>query len=401
MYGTASRRTMTSPRRTKRNEVSRGKIGRNEPCWCGSGKKYKHCHLDRENQPPLKPWEALKLYKQAFSDGICLAPDSRQSKCSGKIVEAHTVPKSGSLKQIARKGHVYSFNPSIRPFDENKRLKSQEKLKPESLGINKASTFTGFCSYHDDAIFAPIEKQAFCGTPEQCFLLGYRALTRELYAKRGQRNSAELARNHADKGKPLSEQFKVQGFYQEYLPAIEAGLRKLSYYKSISDKILETQNFDAVRAYIIELAYPPPVMGSGGFYPEQDFKGVKLQSVVGDEIPDLLFFTSFFGGECGVVAFTWLSENAQSCRAFIKSLDEIPDKSVTAALLRCFFEYCENVHIQPDWWEALPSRIRNAAIQRLQRSMTSPAFGNIRDDGITHDPWPVKRRYKIPSDLEL
>ena len=21
------------------------KIGRNDPCWCGSGKKYKDCHL--------------------------------------------------------------------------------------------------------------------------------------------------------------------------------------------------------------------------------------------------------------------------------------------------------------------------------------------------------------------
>jgi uncharacterized protein YchJ len=20
-------------------------LGRNEPCWCGSGKKYKHCHM--------------------------------------------------------------------------------------------------------------------------------------------------------------------------------------------------------------------------------------------------------------------------------------------------------------------------------------------------------------------
>ena len=22
-----------------------GKIGRNDPCWCGSGKKYKKCHF--------------------------------------------------------------------------------------------------------------------------------------------------------------------------------------------------------------------------------------------------------------------------------------------------------------------------------------------------------------------
>ena len=24
----------------------RSKLGRKDPCWCGSGKKYKHCHLD-------------------------------------------------------------------------------------------------------------------------------------------------------------------------------------------------------------------------------------------------------------------------------------------------------------------------------------------------------------------
>ena len=26
----------------------RKKLGRNDPCWCGSGKKYKKCHLDAD-----------------------------------------------------------------------------------------------------------------------------------------------------------------------------------------------------------------------------------------------------------------------------------------------------------------------------------------------------------------
>ncbi|MCL4354701.1 SEC-C metal-binding domain-containing protein, partial [Patescibacteria group bacterium] len=26
------------------------KLGRNDPCWCGSGKKYKKCHLNRDSQ---------------------------------------------------------------------------------------------------------------------------------------------------------------------------------------------------------------------------------------------------------------------------------------------------------------------------------------------------------------
>jgi len=28
-------------------------LGRNEPCWCGSSKKYKHCHL-RDDEKKLK-----------------------------------------------------------------------------------------------------------------------------------------------------------------------------------------------------------------------------------------------------------------------------------------------------------------------------------------------------------
>jgi preprotein translocase subunit SecA len=29
-------------------ERAEPKLGRNEPCWCGSGKKYKKCHLDSD-----------------------------------------------------------------------------------------------------------------------------------------------------------------------------------------------------------------------------------------------------------------------------------------------------------------------------------------------------------------
>ena len=25
-------------------------LGRNAPCWCGSGKKYKHCHHDADQK---------------------------------------------------------------------------------------------------------------------------------------------------------------------------------------------------------------------------------------------------------------------------------------------------------------------------------------------------------------
>jgi len=34
--------------KTEQQEIP--KLGRNDPCWCGSGKKYKRCHLEEDEK---------------------------------------------------------------------------------------------------------------------------------------------------------------------------------------------------------------------------------------------------------------------------------------------------------------------------------------------------------------
>ena len=208
--------------------MTRRKLGRNDPCWCGSGRKFKHCHLNREDQPPLQHWDASKKFKRAFSVKTCLAPDTWLKHCCGRVSRAHTVPKSGSLKRIARKGHVYSYDVSS--------LKNLQKhdgaLVPELLGINRASTFTGFCSRHDNQIFEPLEKRTFCGTPEQCFLLGYRARAREIYTKRAAAAFSDVLQD-ADKGKTLPAQMAFQTVIQPYEIGLAAALKDSDHYKLI------------------------------------------------------------------------------------------------------------------------------------------------------------------------
>jgi len=34
--------------RSKTDAKKKASLGRNEHCWCGSGKKHKRCHLDRD-----------------------------------------------------------------------------------------------------------------------------------------------------------------------------------------------------------------------------------------------------------------------------------------------------------------------------------------------------------------
>jgi len=48
-------------------------LGRNEPCWCGSGKKYKKCHLTRDEREKAEAAVAARV----------AAAQSRQKVLSG------------------------------------------------------------------------------------------------------------------------------------------------------------------------------------------------------------------------------------------------------------------------------------------------------------------------------
>ena len=105
--------------------------GRNEPCWCGSGIKYKKCHLNKKDLSP-DIWGADKALRKDFSRKTCLIPKEHKIPCDGVIVKAHTIPKSGSLTQISRNGHVYGYRPSVIEIKKAHGV----PFHPQLIGIN-------------------------------------------------------------------------------------------------------------------------------------------------------------------------------------------------------------------------------------------------------------------------
>ncbi len=156
------------------------KLGRNAPCWCNSGKKYKLCHLNRDREVVASKSEVIDQLHRSFSRRYCLHPLASRDVCRGGIVQAHSIQRSGGLNRIARDGHVYRFTGDLPNL-----IRSSGQLEPELIGVKKASTFTftGFCEYHDDVTFASLEKAPFEPTVEQIFQLSYRPICRELFTK--------------------------------------------------------------------------------------------------------------------------------------------------------------------------------------------------------------------------
>jgi uncharacterized protein YchJ len=44
--------------KTEEDEVPTQKVGRNDACWCGSGRKYKKCHLEEDEKKMAKKYSA-------------------------------------------------------------------------------------------------------------------------------------------------------------------------------------------------------------------------------------------------------------------------------------------------------------------------------------------------------
>ena len=273
-------------------------------------------------------------------------------------------------------------------------------LPPQLRGIRNASTFTGFCTKHDNEIFAPLEKAPFTATREQCFLLAYRALARELYLKTNTRIHYEGRLPHFANQLGLDHPFVLgAATFTQGTADAEKGL---SSHKRDYDRYLLASDHSGINSYVLELAAPPPVMCSGAFIPEHTFTGKPLEAFPNRSSTRQTEMTvSSFADTRGqgFIVFAWLDDPKGYAAQFVDSLCTIADPDATGPLLRFMFEYCENVHIQPSWWSNLSDPTQRALVSHMDMESELDPFGTGRDfyssDDVHCPPWPVTRRYCV------
>lgn len=337
----------------------RHKLGRNDLCWCGSGKKYKKCHLDRERQQQENPYEAFKKIVAFSRKLVCLHPNA-PAECSEKVIRAHTIQRGSSLKRIAEGGHVLGLSADLAELDRN-----DGKVKVKRVGINQASTFSGFCGRHDKLTFSPVEDVPFAATDEQCFLLGYRAMCRELYQKTTALEATNYMRT-LDRGHPVEEQIGWQRFLDRIERGQSAGCRDLVDRKSEFDRVLLSRSFSEVSNYVILTNDIPDVLASFGVTVEFDFRGNKLQNLSdADKLVDSLYVSIIATDAGGAIVLSWRDAHSHACTKFVQSLAVLPDWDVPDAIVRLVFEYSENTSFRQSWWNALDTHLQSGLVDRI------------------------------------
>ena len=365
--------------------VPRSKMGRNEPCWCGSGKKWKNCHLNRAEARPKNYFEVRKDTRKIYEKGKCLHPSAPEG-CVGGVIRSHTIQRSSALNAIAESGHVMWAREGVERLHQNKG-----KLVPQKVGVRDASTFRGFCSKHDAEVFLPVEKVPFEFSRENAALLMFRAVSLELYQKRSAIESLE--RNlDADAGGSSFRQAFVQNVLRDMIFAMRLGLTDVEKLKERLDRSILASDFSDINMAVVEMDRVLPVLAAFAVQPDFDFAGRTIQDLANENLEQAAVTVTVLNGRT-VCVISYYDDGLGAAKNFASSLVQANEDDMATILALGLFAMSENVLINPSFWGDLSEQSRGY-VSNLIRIGTpdfdAPTASNAMD--VSRSPFRIEAK---------
>lgn len=337
------------------------KIGRNEPCPCKSGKKYKKCHGAMEEKsdnidPKIPIQSVIERKVKVGHIKQCIHPD--KSKCSEDIVKAHSIQNNRIINKITRKGEVYMVRPVMTP--------QSYRMNFRSFGRKVATTFTGFCGFHDKMLFQPIEDTDYVGSNQQNFLFAYRVFSFEYHKKL---EAQKVSKKRLDDKPSLVKDERFMDHLEGYDLAIRDTLR----HKKIFDQALLDQDYGIVETVSFKIDSAARFAVCSGFFLEYDLKGKKVNQLAYTKNGmKLLMVNVFPQNEQTFVLFSWLKEDSNNYREFREQLLGLNTEEKIQLLNNLVPAYSENVVYNPDFIDSWGESEKKSYLKIFQQSIHNP-----------------------------
>ena len=237
----------------------------------------------------------------------------------------------------------------------------------------------GFCDKHDNSMFQPVEKQSVPLSPQSCFLLGFRALSYELFSKRAYLRSMNMVRK-SDCGKAFEVQCAVQQFMHLREQGTKRGLADCERWKNQYDAIFLKERFEKYRFVGVVYSTMLPVVGCGAFHPEFDFAGNPLQRISRGTAPhEHVDLNLTVLNDRSVLVIGWTEGHEGPAESFGRSFADVPDEHKANVGIQLAVEHIENIFMKPSWWDGLSDTVRNALVSRMRSGIRVDGPDRERD----------------------
>jgi hypothetical protein len=278
------------------------------------------------------------------------------TRCN-EIISAHSIQKRGQLGLIAEDGHVYRLNADLSTL-----RKSAGTPLLKKIGVNKASTFAGFCKHHDNALFESIDNEPLKPQKQQIALYAYRSLCREYFVKENAVAVLDKMKDHPELDAD------GQSLLQSSLIGHSFGFEGLKHHKRYYDEALRTKQYDEFEFTYFTSTSRCSLQLSGLLYPDFDFHGHSLQDLGNWASPlDLITFFTAPTRQGWAFGFGWHVSSNRTCVPFIQSLASRASdgEKVEDMLLRFSLSCCENHAFRISWWNNLAESAKRAVVERM------------------------------------
>ena len=321
---------------------------------------------------------------------MCLYPDNK--KCSGKIINAHSIQKSKSLDVISENGKVYRFEFDITSFDDWDKYQT---LMPKIKGIAETSTFKGFCAFHDRELFKVIDMYTIEPTIEQSILLSIRSIAHEIYTKDIISQMDDIYKEVLN-GSSIEWQAKIHENMKLQQEGTKIGLEDLGEYYSNFLQIYFNKEYSRINRLIIKIDEYPEIMCSACFSPLFDLNNNLLQDLIKSEFLEIMTFEIFSNGDHGIIQFCWY-DNFYSCKLFIESILESED--IPNTILKLVFITTENHAFKISWFNNLTVLQKKGIMKLFMSRINSDKFNediiSLKKDRKKYIKWNINSIKKL------
>jgi hypothetical protein len=228
-------------------------------------------------------------------------------------------------------------------------------------GRNLATTFEGFCSVHDSALFLPIDIRPFDTTSqEQLFLYAYRAVARELHAL------MEAAAKIQSMYQQRIEVGVDQGNQPEFAGIVALEHMMTAYstyeYKTVLDLALEKKEFDILSHEVVLLTNQAPTIAASVF--------LDLDTRPNREDPPRVALNIFPVSKDDTVAiFSFVEADAGPVREYIHDLLESAGTYQKYLLSRMLLLHAENFVVAPPLFDMWSQEKRDAILNFFLKTL--------------------------------
>tara|TARA_R110002073_G_scaffold80260_1_gene193363 strand:+ start:3621 stop:4688 length:1068 start_codon:yes stop_codon:yes gene_type:complete len=312
-----------------------------------------------------------RIFKEAIATEPkhgCLAPLGDGKTCGKTAIKSHTVGLSRELAAIA---------------DHDNRV-CGAKLKMsamfdvgngsfEDICVKQASAFPGFCNTHDTEIFRPIDDEPWNGSDQHKFLLAYRALCNELYAKF---TNVESVMPASIRNAEAAVRDRLIEWNKGELLGLKESLRD----KHSMDARLLAGDFQC-DSHVVSHGVNFPLRVAGIFVPEFDYYDQCLYDLSNYSKPVHPVSVCTLTTKDDVLGIYVALDDTLELNKYMKSLRSVTRDDPRAFFAQSCFENFEQVYFSSVWWNSLRERHRIGIEARFESS----GPGN-RIHGMTLDP---------------